>query len=285
MKVAVTGATGFIGRTLCGVLSDAGHETIVVDLRAEQDAPRFDGVDAVVHLAAIAHRRGANPVELDRVNVELAAQVGRASAAAGGHLIFISSVKVHGEETLVPLRETSALAPLDAYGQSKVRAEHALRAMPGLRLTILRPPLVYGPGVKANFLALMKAIARGIPLPLASVENRRSLVYVGNLAQAIARCIATRESEGRVYLVSDGEPKSTPELCRALGRALDHRARLVPFPRAILELASPLKRLTRSLEVDDSAIRGELAWSPGYSFDEGLRATAQWYREVKSARC
>jgi nucleoside-diphosphate-sugar epimerase len=259
MKIALTGASGFIGRALTDALRVAGHEA-VADLR---------GAQALVHLAAIAHRRGVAASELRRVNVGLATDAGRSAAAAGVPMIFMSSVKVHGETSDTPLRETSPIAPRDAYARSKARAEEALRTIPGLRLTVLRPPLVYGPAVKANFLALMRAIARGMPLPLAGIENRRSLIYVGNLCDAILACLGAKD---KTYLISDGAPVSTPQLCRALGAALGRPARLFPVPWL------PGKALTASLEVDDAAIRSELGWKPPYSFGEGLRLTAAWYR-------
>ncbi|MGQ0656221.1 MAG: NAD-dependent epimerase/dehydratase family protein [Betaproteobacteria bacterium] len=271
MRIVVTGASGFIGRTLCPALAAAGHEPLPVSLVSIRDVPPFEGTDAVVHLAAIAHRRRTNLNEIHRVNVHLAERVGRAAAVAGTRMIFLSSVKVHGEESAAPLREHSPIAPQDGYGESKARAEDALRSIPGLRLTVLRPPLVYGPGVRANFLALMRAVARGLPLPLASVANRRSLVYVGNLADAILRCLE-RNAVG-AYLVSDGAPMSTPELCRELGAALGRPARLFPFPAPLLP-----RKLAASLEVDDSAIRRALGWQPLFSREAGLRATAQWYR-------
>jgi nucleoside-diphosphate-sugar epimerase len=270
LKVAVTGASGFIGTALCSALREANHQPSPLDLRTVPERAAFQGVDAIVHLAAVAHRR-ATPDELQRVNVELAVQVGKAAATANCRMIFMSSVKVHGEESITPLDEAAPISPKDAYGESKALAEKALRSIPALRLTVLRPPLVYGPGVKANFLALMTAIARGIPLPLASVANRRSLVYVRNLADVILRCLAKQDS--KTYLVSDGSPLSTPQLCRAIGSALGRPARLLPFPPALL----PIKSLTRSLEVDDSAIRRELGWRPRFSLEEGLRATAAWY--------
>jgi nucleoside-diphosphate-sugar epimerase len=153
-----------------------------------------------------------------------------------------------------------------------------LRAVPGLSLTVLRPPLVYGPGVKANFLALMRAVARGWPLPLANIENRRSLVYAGNLADAAVRCLESPLAAGKTYGVADGAPLSTPALCRALGAALGRPARLFPCPPALLEFAPPARKLTRSLVVDDSALRRELGWAPPHTFDEGLRLTAGWFQ-------
>jgi len=252
LKVAVTGASGFIGRTLCAALTGAGHEL------AALEASR-----AVVHLAAIAHRRASRD-DLQRVNVGLAVETAKKAAAVGARFVFMSSVKVHGELSAAPFRADSPVRPQDRYAESKAHAEEALRALPGLRLAILRPPLVYGPGVKANFLTLMRAVARGWPLPLASVNNRRSLVYVGNLAAAILACL---EREG-TFLVSDGPAISTPQLCRELGDALGRPARLFAFPPALLP-----RKLAGSLEVQDSA----LPWQRPFSREEGLRATARWY--------
>jgi nucleoside-diphosphate-sugar epimerase len=261
MKVAVTGASGFIGRTLCTTLSAAGHEVMPVR------GPQADGADAVVHLAAIAHRHASRD-ELLRVNVDLALETAKKAAAAAAQFVFLSSVKVHGEFSELPFREDSPLAPVDAYAESKARAEERLRAIPGLRFAVLRPPLVYGPGVKANFLTLMKAVARGWPLPLAAIRNQRSLIYVGNLADAIIACLG---KEG-TFLVSDGEAVSTPQLCREIGAALSRRARLFPFPSSFLP-----EKLAASLEVDDSLIRRALGWKPPFTRSEGMRATAQWY--------
>lgn len=259
MKVHVTGATGFIGKPLLAALAAARHEVVM----------RLEQAGAVVHLAGIAHRR-ATKQEYHEVNVTLAERVGRLAAAHGARFLFISSVKVHGDQSSEPLRESSPLFPLDDYARSKARAEEMLGAIAGLSLTILRPPLVYGPGVKANLLALMRAVARGWPLPLASIDNRRSLIYVGNLVDAIVRCL----SESGTFLVSDGPAISTPQLCCEMGDALGRPARLFPFPPALL----PTK-LAGSLEVDDSAIRQALGWQPPFSRKAGLQATAGWYRE------
>jgi nucleoside-diphosphate-sugar epimerase len=175
----------------------------------------------------------------------------------------MSSIKVHGEQTTAPLRADSPLAPQDDYARSKARAEEALRGLPGLRLAVVRPPLVYGPGVKAHFLALMRAVARGWPLPLASIRNRRSLVYVGNLAAAVHECLGR---EG-TFLVADGLAVSTPQLCAEMGAALGRPARLFAFPPALL----PAK-LSGSLEILQTD------WKPPFTREEGLRATAQWFR-------
>ena len=258
MKVHVTGQGGFVGSALVPALRSRGHE-IVGSIAAAQ---------AVVHLAAIAHRR-ASAQELDEVNVRLAERLGRQSAAAGAQCVFLSSVKVHGETFEAALRESSAIAPCDPYAASKARAEDALRAIAGLRLAVLRAPLVYGPGVKANFLALMKAIDRRWPLPLASVENRRSLIFAGNLADVLIRCLSVQGT----FLISDGQAVSTPQLCRELGEALERPARLFPFPPALLP-----RKLAGSLEVDDSAVRRALSWQPPFTRQAGLKATADWYR-------
>lgn len=251
MKVHVTGAGGFVGRTLCPALAAAGHEQA-----------SLGQAEAVVHLAAIAHRRASRD-ELQRVNVDLALHTARQAAAAGARFVFLSSVKVHGETSRAPFTAASPLAPQDDYAESKARAEEALRAVAGLRLAVLRPPLVYGPGVKANFLSLMRALAGGWPLPLASIRNRRSLLYVGNLAAAILDCLGR---EG-AFLVSDGAAISTPQLCRELGAALGRPARLFAFPPALLPA-----RLGGSLEI----IHTE--WNLPFTREQALRATAQWFR-------
>lgn len=273
MKVAITGAGGFIGRALKDALSATGHEYVSVNLRDPGGLRSSEGAHAVVHLAGVAHRRAAAD-EHHRINVELTTRVARAAAAAGSAFVFLSSAKVHGEATSGALRESSPVSPSGTYAESKAAAEERLRSMHDLKLTILRPPTVYGPGVKANFLALMHAVALGLPLPLGSIANRRSLVYAGNLADAIVHCVETAAATGKTFFVCDGSPVSTPALCRGIGDALGRPARLLRFPPALL----PITPLTSSLELDDCAIRRDLGWKPPFSFEEGLRRTAEWYR-------
>lgn len=253
MRILVTGAGGFIGSHLCPALAAAGHE-----LRSS-----VAGCDAVVHLANLAHT-SAGPRELHRVNVEGTIAQAKAALVAGARrFVYVSSVK--------------AALPEDAYGRAKAVAEQALLQLEGLEPTILRPPLVYGPRVKANFLALMRAVDRGWPLPLASVRNRRSLIYVANLTDAIVRCLDAGAVR-KTYALSDGAPLSTPELCRAIGGALGRPARLFPFPAALLGLAPRLSRLIESQVVDNSTFCAELGWQPPFTLEQGLRDTAEWYR-------
>src|SRR6185436_3112229 len=202
--VLVTGAGGFIGRALVGRLRAAGAE--VVRVRDLARDPVWDGAarrcGGMVHLANIAHAR-VDRAELERVNVEGTRRLAEQALAAGvRRFVYVSSIKVHGNESPAGgFSAASAIDPADAYGETKARAERALRELEaqGLQLTILRPPLVYGASVRANFLALARAVDRRLPLPLASVRNRRSLVYVGNLADAIVRCLETPASVGRAY--------------------------------------------------------------------------------------
>ncbi|MBI3370388.1 MAG: NAD-dependent epimerase/dehydratase family protein [Betaproteobacteria bacterium] len=298
MKILVTGAGGFVGRSLCPVLAQRGHEVLagvraaaagnlpfsqieLGDLAAGVRWPaELGSVDVIVHLAGMAHRR-ADEETMRRINVEGTAALVKAASGRAGRIVFLSSIKVYGEESgAKPVAETDARHPEDAYGRTKLAAEgrlpEAARAG-GMQYAILRPPLVYGPGVKANFLALMRVIEKGWPLPLAGIRNRRSLIYVENLADAIARCAESQAAAGRTYCVSDGAPVSTPDLCRAIGAVLGRPARLFAFPQALLELAPAFRKLTRSLEVDDSAIRNELGWRPQFTFEQGIARTAEWY--------
>jgi nucleoside-diphosphate-sugar epimerase len=312
--ILVTGATGFVGRAVCGSLAAAARPlrravrepesatadaVAVGDIGAATDWRRaLEGVACVVHLAARTHvmrESAADPLaEYRRANVESTARLARQAAEAGvKRLVFMSSIKVNGESTKQPYTEADQPRPEDAYGISKWETEQALAgiaAATSLEIVVLRPPLVYGPGVKGNFLRLMRLIERGVPLPLASVANRRSLVYVGNLADAVVAATAAPRAAGRTYLVADAEDVSTPALARAIARALGTRARLLPCPALLLELGAALTgrraeaaRLTGSLQVDSSAARRELGWQPRCTLERGLAETARWYHAQSSA--
>ncbi|MDP2239865.1 MAG: SDR family oxidoreductase [Burkholderiales bacterium] len=309
--ILITGASGFVGQALCALLAQRGQHVrrvlrgvrppdgaadnvIVCDIDATTtwDAA-LRGVDTVMHLAARTHfilEKGKDAHEAYRkTNVEGTRQLAEQASRFGiRRFMYLSSIKVNGEHTVDrPFAETDTPHPEDAYGLTKWEAEQALwqiAADTGMEVVVLRPPLVYGPGVKGNFLALMKAIRRGLPLPLASVRNRRSLIYVGNLADAILTCIESPAAPGNTYLVSDGDDVSTPELLRLLAAALDVPARLLPCPTGLLRFGGALfgksgeiARLTGSLQIDSSKIRRELGWRPRLSLASGLEQTARWY--------
>jgi nucleoside-diphosphate-sugar epimerase len=307
--VLVTGASGFVGRALCDVLAASGRrvrKAVRMPVPGLSDSvavgdigldtgwrAALEGVSSMVHLAARTHvlrETAPDPLaEYRRINVSGTERLARSAAAHGARrFVFLSSVKVNGERTEGrPFTEDDAPHPADAYGISKWEAEQALSriaAETGLEVVVLRPPLVYGPGVKGNFLRLMNLVARGVPLPLGAVANRRSFIYTGNLAGAIVQALDAPQAAGRTYLVSDGEDVSTPDLVRALARALGVKPRLLSLPLAALGLGATLagkraefERLTGSLQVDSSRIRQELGWEPRYSLTQGLTETARWY--------
>jgi UDP-glucose 4-epimerase len=242
-----------------------------------------------VHLAAIAHR-SAPEAEIRRVNVDATLRLAEAAAGLARRFVFMSSVKVHGEDSGDgAYAETHPTRPEDAYGRSKLEAELLLgdaAARGGMELVLIRPPLVYGPGVKANFLRLLRWIDSGVPLPFARLRNRRSLIYLDNLVDAIARCVERPGASGPL-LVGDDEIVSTPELLSRAALALKRPARLFPFPAEALRLAGAIagrgdevRRLTGNLVIDPSKARRVLEWRPRRTLDEGLAATALWFRSA-----
>ncbi|GAA5183065.1 NAD-dependent epimerase/dehydratase family protein [Niveibacterium umoris] len=299
----VTGATGFVARTLIPALRAHGYrvraalrspcdgpwdESVVVgDLNNFVDwGPATAGVDAIWHLAARVHvmrETEADPLQaFRRVNVERTADLCAAARVSGvRRLVYLSSIKVNGEQTQPgrPFRPDDTPAPHDAYGVSKLEAEQAIRAS-GIESAIVRPPLIYGPGVGANFAQLVSAVSKGYLLPLGSVDNRRDLVFVGNLVDALVRIGEHPRAAGRTFLISDRAPMSTPELIRHIAHALQKRERLLRVPSPLLLGALTLlgkreeaQRLLGSLEVDTSDLVETLSWQPPYTVAEGLRAT------------
>ena len=308
MNIAVTGGAGFIGRALGSHLGAQGHKVVPIvriasGLSGEVLVGTIDaatswhaalaGCDAVVHLAARVHvmrDTASDPlVKYQATNRDATLHLARQAAQAGvTRFIFISSIKVNGEGRDTPYCETDVPAPEDAYAMSKWEAEQGLADIAqqtGLEIVILRPPLVYGPGVGANFLRLMHTVQRGWPLPLGAIHNRRSLLYLGNLIDAIRLCIEHPGAAGQTFLLDDGEAISTPALIRALADALDRPAHLLSIPISLLELAgrvtgksAAISRLTASLHVDSRAIRAQFGWLPPYSMREGLAQTVAAFR-------
>ncbi|HYS74992.1 MAG TPA: NAD-dependent epimerase/dehydratase family protein [Burkholderiales bacterium] len=313
MRILVTGASGFVGTALCRELLARGHtvraavrrlvppgavpsqlhQILVPDIAAEFDRRALvDGVGTVVHLAAIAHRSNLDDGELRRVNCDAAIRLAEAAGGSVRRFIFLSSVKVHGEDSgSGTYAEDDTLDPQDSYGRSKLEAERALTetaARNGIELVIIRPPLVYGPEVKANFLRLLGWVDSGLPLPFASVRNRRSLIYVGNLVDAIARFAEHPGARGP-FLVSDEESVSTPELISRIARVLERPARLLPAPPALLRVAGMIAgrrdeilRLTGNLAIDSLRARRLLDWRPPHTLDAGLAQTARWFRSARA---
>ena len=302
-KVLVTGSTGFVGQALCNELKKLGIYTVraarqtesfeyiqVGDINASTNWQNaLQGCDTVFHLAARVHVMNDtcdNPLQAYRsVNTEGTLALAKQAALAGvTKFVFVSSIKVLGEEG--HFTDTSIPNPIDPYGISKLEAEQALMklgAETGMSVTIIRPPLVYGPGVGANFLKLLNAVRRGIPLPLALASNKRSLVYVGNLVNALIVCAQRTQTENKIYLVDDGHAVSTAELIKAMARALHVKPRLLPVPTALIKLLGTLlgktqavQRVLGSLTVDSTPLQRDLNWQPPYSIEQGLQATAQW---------
>ncbi|WP_122314571.1 SDR family oxidoreductase [Pseudomonas cichorii] len=317
-SVLLTGATGFVGKALLTSLIKRGdHVTAAVRSASAQVDPQatistvtsldgqtdwqdsLAGVQVVIHSAARVHVMNdteADPLAAFRkVNVEGTLNLARQAAAAGARrFIFISSIKVNGEGTQPgqPYRADDTPAPMDPYGVSKMEAEQGLRALAeqtGLEVVIIRPVLVYGPGVKANFLSMMRWLDKGVPLPFGAIDNRRSLVALDNLVDLIVTCMTHPAAANQTFLVSDGEDLSTTQLLKRMASALGKSARLLPIPSALLELGAKMlgkrslsQRLCGSLQVDIDKNRSLLGWTPPVSVDKALSMAARHYQENQS---
>lgn len=300
-SVLVTGATGFVGRAVCAQINERGWSTTRVsrrgadgslamgDIDGQTDwSDALAGCDGVVHLAARVHMMGraeaADAAAFAATNRDATLKLAEDAVRAGvRRLVFMSTIKVNGEGRGSRYGGGDVPAPAGAYATSKWEAEKGLAeiaARTGLDVVIIRPPLVYGPGVKGNFRSLVKIVRRGIPLPLGSVRNSRSFIGVTNLASAVCAALEHRAAAGKTYLVSDQNDLSVPELIGAIARAADVEPRLFPFPPSLLRVASTMigraqsyQQLAGSLTVDASAITRELGWWPVRTVDEELAET------------
>lgn len=315
----VTGSTGFVGRHLvtrlvdeaslrCAVREPASARlpaaAVAIGIRAIDGSTDWTdavaGVQTVIHLAARAHileDRVADPLAAFRaVNTEGTLALARQAVAAGvRRLVFVSSIKVNGENSLnQPFSAADVPQPVDPYGISKHEAEVGLRELSrstGLEVVIVRPPLVYGPGVRANFLRLMQIVERGVPLPLGSVTNRRSLVSVWNLVDLLRVCAFSEQAAGQTFMVSDGQDVSTATLVTLLAKAFGRRPRLLNVPEGLLRAGARLTgqmaeytRLCGSLQVDIAATEATLGWHPPIALTAGIERTVNAYREQPTQR-
>lgn len=314
-RVLVTGANGFVGNALCDSLrrrdyqvravfrrepsgSYPGLEVVKVgDISGHTDwTAALAGVDFVVHAAARAHVLNDSPAN-DRLymetNAEGTGRLAEAAAAAGvRRLIYVSSIKVNGEERVGAYRADDEPRPQDVYGKSKWAGEKLLQsvaAVSALEVAVVRPPLVYGPGVKANFRRLLSYVQRGLPLPVGAVDNRRSLVSLWNLCDLIERLLSHPHAPGGTWMVSDGQDLSTAELIRLIAKAMGRPARLLPVPLSVLRGVgfltgknAEVSRLCGSLTADISATRRQLDWQPTLSVDECIHRTVASYLHDRS---
>lgn len=318
-SVFVTGATGFVGSALVPHMIDKGFHVVAAVLPGEDAGhlpsavvrrtvePLSDSsdyseslkdIDIVIHLAArvhIMHETASEPLqEFRKVNVDGARRLAQQAARAGvKRFFFMSTIGVNGSTSgTVPFCESDTPRPHNPYSISKLEAETALKevsAETGIELVIVRAPLVYGPSNPGNFLSFLHIVSKAVPLPFATIYNKRSLLYVGNLADAIFTCITQPAAGGNTYLVSDGDDVSIIELVRRTASALGVPTRLFAFPLFLIRLAgaitgksSMVDSLTGSLMVDSTKIRRELGWHPPFTMEDGLKETADWYLRMGS---
>jgi nucleoside-diphosphate-sugar epimerase len=319
MKILVTGANGFVGSQLSETLAKSGHEVrntarslasnssttrelITCDLESADNLDHLTtGCDAIVHLAGRAHVMSDNPATSESLyvsaNVDVTRKLAQSAARTGvKRMILMSSVKVNGESTTIntPFTAQDIPNPQDPYGRSKTQAEQALweiTSTSDLEGVVIRPPLVYGPGVRANFASLIGIVGRGLPLPLGSIQNKRSFVSLDNLVDLISTTVQSPNAAGNTFLVSDGHDLSTPELVRSIASALDQSPKLFPFPSALLKLAATASgkrgaydRLCGSLTVDIALTKQKLSWTPPFTVQDSMQRTVDAFIQSKESR-
>lgn len=307
MKIAVTGASGFVGRAVCAEVLRKGHiaiplvrrpagfsnEVVIGDI-SKETLPQVDA-DAVIHLAARAHVMNDDPATAEQAYMEANVEgtrhaIGMAKAGGARRFVFVSSIKALGERSQPgkPLTEQNTPAPEDAYGRSKLAAEGLAQEMTsrlGMELVIVRPPLVYGPGVKGNFATLIRLSCLGLPLPIGSISNQRSMISLTNLANLLVHVAVHRDAAGRTVLASDLHDVSTPELVQAIADAAKRKAHIVPFPlgpmsflAGMLGKGEMFSRLAGNLQVDGRGTLNELEWFPVQTVEDGIRSTVQAFK-------
>lgn len=315
--VLITGATGFVGTALCKrmVIEKWAVRASVRSLEKAKSLPEkieivetnaigpdtdwskaLVDVEAILHLAGRVHviedLSSDSLAEYRKVNTAGTVKLAREAASSGVRLfVFISTIKVNGEGKLTPYTEEDVPEPKDPYGLSKWEAEKQLKSIAdetGMKVVIIRAPMIYGPGVRANFFRLLQSVDKGVPLPVAGIKNKRSMIYLGNLVDLIIKCLAYKGTGKSIYLVSDGYDVSTPELVRQIAKSLGKPQRLLYVPLFMLRLgglltgkASAIERLASSLYVDSSKIRKELNWKPPFTLEQGFKETAQWYKNQR----
>ena len=333
MNILVTGATGFVGQAVITELLRQEHNVVASVRKHSADLPLkikqvntgelssainwhdvVSNMAVVIHLAARVHVMNddsSDPLtEFRRVNTEATLNLAKQAVMAGvKRFIFISSIKVNGEMTGAAspypeeegikerFTENDSFVPIDPYGLSKYEAEQGLLALAkdtGMEVVIIRPPLVYGPGVRANFASMVRWVNKGVPLPLGAVHNQRSLIALDNLVSFISHCIDHPKAANEVFLISDGEDVSTTELLQKVAKALGKKSRLIPVPVGLMTFAAKLigksdvaNRLFGSLQVDSSKARNLLGWKPVITMDAQLKKTAEAYlnRKALSNEC
>ena len=320
-KILITGANGFVGQALCQALTKNGYFVraavrsnerlaqlpegveycIVGEVGVDTEwSTALEGVNTVIHLTSRVHLMqdtSSDPLlEYRKINTAGTEHLARIAMQSGvTRFIFLSSVKVNGEYTgddkAVSFSETDTPNPQDDYAVSKWEAEQVLARLgkeSGLETVILRPPLIYGPGVKANFLSLLKVVDSGVPLPFAAIKSKRSFIYLGNLVDIILKCIVNPKLSGQTFLVSDGEDITIPQLMRKIAKSMDRNPILIPIPVGILKFVGEISgrrlevdRLARSLVIDNRKIVEALNWKAPYSLDEGIELTVKSYLDSK----